>query len=166
MIIFKDCSIKTESQSRNKEDHIDQFQNKKRKGFSGKYEVQDQKHLDLKKLKETVSNEGKCKKNIRLFEKQEVRTKIAQLNDFAQQYQVLPDEILDLFYFCSMNISFLSQYLQGNRLLKWNEDEDSLLKSGSGPATRVLCRYKTEKNVYARLEFLKKCDLLDKQRPI
>jgi hypothetical protein len=87
--------------------------------------------------------------------------KEAWLEQQAKKYHMTSDQITDVFYYCSMDTNQLSQYLQGQNHLVWNEDEDTLLR---GPAKtyakRILGRYKGEANVKRRVEFLEKIDRL------
>ena len=142
---------------------ITQTRNRKRKEFAGKYDLQNQQRPLPKKIRETPSVDHP---HSIAQEDNEDRVKLRAdwLRELAQRYNVGSEEMLDLFYFCSMNSKILTDYLEGAEYLKWNDDEDSLLQSGLEEAVRVLCRYKTKENVRLRLEFLERCEHLEKEQ--
>ena len=111
---------------------------------------------------ELLEMSKKEKERERTAEKTQVSQPVdkeAWLEEQAKKYHMTSDQITDVFYYCSMDMDLLTKYLQGERHLAWNEDEDTLLR---GPAKtyarRILGRYKGEANVQKRVEFLEKID--------
>ena len=97
------------------------------------------------------------------FNPETIHNKQKWLMEQAQIYGINSTEILDLFYWCSMNCQNLKRYLQGEKDILWDEREDLLLV---GPARQlawhVLARYKGPMVVKEREEFLEKVELLGK----
>lgn len=77
----------------------------------------------------------------------------------AERYYMSTNDMIELFYNCSMNPTTLMRYLQGETDLAWNEDEDILLRGPQKETIkRVLMRYKGVENVKEREEFLDKVE--------
>mmetsp|Transcript_27653 Transcript_27653/g.31867 ORF Transcript_27653/g.31867 Transcript_27653/m.31867 type:complete len:462 (+) Transcript_27653:3-1388(+) len=94
-------------------------------------------------------------------EPEETMNQEAWLELQAERYNIGSEEVIDLFYSCSMNRGNLVRYLEGEKELAWNEDEDALLSGGAKDAAKaVLVRFKGIANVREREEFLQRVEQL------
>ena len=78
------------------------------------------------------------------------------LNQVRNDGRSLRDQLKDLLFCCSMDFTNLARYLGGDSEVLWHEDEDQvLMQQPNNPAIRsVFSRYKGERNVEQRIEFL------------
>ena len=78
------------------------------------------------------------------------------IEQFSKKYKITPKELSNIFYFCSMNIETLKEYLAGKRYVLWTQEEDDLLIEGQKDVVQLLKDYKKVENVQLRLGIFEK----------
>ena len=86
---------------------------------------------------------------------QKVVEKADWVKRISQKYNKTPKELLEIFYYCSMNVKILEKYFAGEDYLLWIKEEDDILLEGRDRVIRMLQKYKKPENVLMRQEFLK-----------
>ena len=85
---------------------------------------------------------------------QKVAEKADLIKTLSRSYNKTPQEFLQIFYYCSMNMKILEDYFNGDESAIWSKEEDDVLLQGREPAVRVLEKYKSVESVQIRQEFL------------
>ena len=78
------------------------------------------------------------------------------LSQVRNEVRPAREQLKDLLFYCSMNFTTLAKYLNGELEVLWHDDEDRMLMQPNNEVMiSILSRFKGEKNVEERYQFLK-----------